>query len=143
MRIQTVFAIGVAFLAGCAGGMYQGKQEAAKAADGRVFELRTYTAEQGKLDAVNARFRNHTTKLLEKHGMENVGYWVPQDEPLHSSTLIYIVAHKNRDAAKASWDAFRADPEWIKVKEESEKGGRLVSKVDVVFMDAVDYSKMQ
>ena len=141
--MHTVLAIVVAFLAGCAGGMYQGKEQATKAAAGRVFELRTYTAEEGKLDAVNARFRDHTTKLLEKHGMENIGYWTPQDEPLRSSTLIYIVAHKSRDAAKASWDAFRADPEWTRVKEASEKDGRLVTKVDSVFMDAVDYSKLQ
>src|ERR1041385_2931949 len=78
----------------------------------RVFELRTYTTHEGKLDALNARFRNHTTRIFQKHGMTNVGYWVPQDKP---NTLIYIISHASRDAAKQNWDAFRNDPEWQKV----------------------------
>jgi len=110
------------------------------ASSGRVFEMRTYTTHPGKLDALNARFRNHTTKIFEKHGMENIGYWVPQDEPGHSNTLIYVIAHKSREAAKKSWDAFRADPEWKKVAAESEVNGKIVAKVESVFMDPVDYS---
>ena len=110
------------------------------ASSGRVFEMRTYTTHPGKLDALNARFRNHTTKIFEKHGMENIGYWVPQDEPGHSNTLIYVIAHKSREAAKKSWEAFRADPEWKKVAAESEVNGKIVAKVESVFMDPVDYS---
>jgi hypothetical protein len=113
------------------------------ASSGRVFEMRTYTTNPGKLDALNARFRDHTTRIFKKHGMENVGYWVPQDEPAHSNTLVYIIAHKSREAAKASWDAFRADPEWKKVAAESEASGKIVAKVESVFMDPVDYSPIK
>ena len=108
-----------------------------------VFELRTYHCEPGKLPDLLARFRNHTTKLFEKYGMKNIGYWVPADGPEHENTLIYILEHKSRADAKKSWDAFRADPEWIKVREESEKAGKIVSKVDSVYMDATDFSKLK
>jgi hypothetical protein len=107
---------------------------------GRVFEIRTYTTEEGRLDALQARFRNHTVKLFERHGMTNIGYWVPQDAPLSKNTLIYILAHPNREAAKKNWDAFRNDPEWKKVRDESEASGKIVSKIESVFMDATDYS---
>ncbi len=112
-------------------------------AEDRIYELRTYTATEGHLRDVLARFRNHTTKLLEKHGMTNIGYWVPVDAPLSANTLIYIVSHKSRDAAKASWDAFRADPDWIKVRDESEKNGKIVDKVVSVFMSPADFSKLK
>ena len=108
-----------------------------------IYELRTYTAKEGKLDNVIARFRKHTTRLFEKHGMKNIGYWVPADSPVSQNTLIYIVAHKNREAAKASWDAFRADPEWVKVKTESEANGAIVDKVVSVFMNATDFSNLK
>jgi hypothetical protein len=112
-------------------------------ANAEVYELRTYTALPGRLDALNARFRNHTIKLFEKHGMKNIGYWVPQDEPKKSNTLIYVISHKSRDAAKKSWDAFRNDPEWLKARDASEKDGKIVEKVESVFMDAVDYSPLK
>lgn len=105
-----------------------------------VYELRTYTTHPGKLDALHARFRNHTIKLFEKHGMTNLMYWVPQDEPRKSNTLIYVVEHKSRQAAEASWKAFREDPAWIKVKGESEAPGPIVQKVESVFMDLAPYS---
>src|SRR5712671_1778015 len=78
----------------------------------RMFEIRTYTTEPGKLPDLLKRFRDHTTKLFEKHGMTNIGYWVPTDEPRSKNTLIYILAHASRDAAKKSWDAFKSDPDW-------------------------------
>jgi hypothetical protein len=109
----------------------------------RVYELRTYTTHPGKLDALLARFRNHTTKLFEKHGIKNVGYWVPQDEPQKHNTLIYVVSHASREAAKKSWDAFRADPAWIAARDESEKGGKIVEKVEAVYMDPVDFSALK
>ena len=109
----------------------------------RVFEIRTYTANEGKLLDLHARFRNHTLRLFEKHGMTNVGYWSPQDPPLSSNTLIYIISHDSREAAKENWDSFRKDPEWLKVQKESEANGKLVAKVDSVFMDATDYSPMK
>ncbi len=109
-------------------------------AENRVFELRTYTAIDGKLDNMVARFRDHTVKLFEKHGMQNIGYWVAKDTP---NTLIYIVAHKSRDAAKASWDAFRTDADWVKARNASEANGKIVDKVTSVFMDPVDFSKLK
>jgi hypothetical protein len=109
----------------------------------RIFEIRTYTASEGKLSELHARFRNHTLRLFEKHGMTNVGYWSPEDAPLSGNTLIYILAHESRDAAKKSWEAFRQDPDWQKVQKESEANGKLTAKIDSVFMDATDYSPMK
>lgn len=116
----------------------------APAADARCFELRTYTAAPGKLDALNARFRNHTVKLFEKHGMQVVGFWVPTDpEGGAGEKLIYVLAHKSRAAATASWAAFRADPDWVGVKAASEADGSLVTKVESVFLAATDYSPLK
>ena len=109
----------------------------------KVFELRTYIANDGKLDALHTRFRDHTTKLFEKHGIENVGYWVPTDGDAAKNTLIYMVAHKSRDAAKASWKSFGNDPDWKKAYSESHKNGPLVKKLESVYMKAADYSKIQ
>ena len=122
-----------------------GENDVATSAAGapRVFEMRTYTTHDGKLDALHSRFRNHTTKLFEKHGMTNVGYWVPDDAPLAQNTLVYILAHPSREAAKKSWDGFRNDPEWVKARTESEAGGKILSKIDSVFMSATDYSSMK
>jgi hypothetical protein len=111
--------------------------------DKRVFEIRTYTTPPGKLDALNARFRNHTVKLFEKHGMTNIGYWTPVDPPLSENTLIYVLAHKDREAAKQSWDAFRKDPVWVKARAESEAQGPLTTKVESVFMTPTDYSALK
>ena len=112
----------------------------AQAQSTRVYELRTYTAHEGKLDDVVARFRNHTTKLFEKHGMTNIGYWVPREQP---NTLIYIIAHANRDAATKSWDAFRKDADWIAARAASEANGALVAKVVSVFMDPTNFSGLK
>jgi hypothetical protein len=112
-------------------------------AETRIYELRTYVATDGKLENLLARFRNHTIKLFEKHGMQNVGYWVAADEPASKNTLIYVVSHKNREAAKASWDAFRKDPDWVKAKGESEANGAIVDKVTSVFMNPTDFSKLK
>jgi NIPSNAP protein len=109
----------------------------------RVFELRTYTAAPGKFDALNKRFRDHTLGLFKKHGMTNVGYWTPTDEPLAGNTLIYIVAHQSREAAKQSWDAFRKDPDWLKARDESQKDGTLTTKVESVFLNPTDYSPLK
>src|SRR2546421_7981242 len=110
----------------------------ARAEDTRFFELRIYTAAPGKLDDLNARFRNHTTALFEKHGMENIGYWVPADN--QQNKLIYILAFPSREARQASWKAFGADPEWKTVVKESEANGKLVTKVESTFMKATDFS---
>ena len=112
-------------------------------AKGRVFEIRTYTTHPGKLDALNARFRDHTTRIFGKHGMTNIAYWVPQDAPASQNTLIYVIAHESREAAKKNWDEFRADPEWVKARTESEAAGPIVLKVDSVFANPTDYSPVK
>jgi hypothetical protein len=112
-------------------------------AENRVFELRTYVSKEGKLDNLLARFRDHTTRLFEKHGMENIGYWVAADAPASQTTLIYVVAHKSREAATASWDAFRKDPAWVKAKTASEANGAIVDNVTSVFMNPTDFSKIK
>src|SRR6266700_2575714 len=142
MSRRTLLSICLASAAAMVG-YWVMKTNPAEAASARVFEIRTYTTHPGKLDALNARFRDHTTRIFKKHSMENIGYWVPQDEPLHSNTLVYIIAHKSREAAKQSWDAFRNDPEWKKVSSESEANGKIVSKVESVFMDPTDYSMIK
>jgi hypothetical protein len=115
------------------------------APDSRTFELRTYHANPGKLDALNARFRQHTNGLFEKHGMTLVAYWMPVAAPADGSggTLIYVLAYPSVEARDAAWKAFNADPEWIAARTESERDGKLVSKVDSVLMKATDYSKIK
>lgn len=112
-------------------------------AENRVFEMRTYTTVDGRMDALLTRFRDHTTKLFEKHGMTNIAYWVPQDAPLSKNTLVYILAFPSREAAKKSWEAFRTDPVWQKAQKESEASGKIVDHVVSVFMDPADFSKLK
>jgi hypothetical protein len=109
----------------------------------RVFEIRTYHCLPGRLDALNKRFREHTMKIFEKHGMTNVAYWTFEDSPAKEDTLIYVIAHASREQAKKNWDAFRNDPEWKAVAAASEADGKIVEKVDSVFVDATDYSPMK
>lgn len=104
-----------------------------------VYELRIYTTAEGKLDALNARFRDHTVRLFKKHGIESMGYWVPTDGEKSKNTLIYVIKHKSRDAANESWKAFLADPEWKKAAKESGVG-RLASRPESIYMEATDYS---
>jgi hypothetical protein len=115
----------------------------AQSAGGPVYELRIYTAVEGKLPALLARFRDHTLALFQKHGMESVGYWVPADPPKSQNTLYYMLRNKSREAATASWDAFRKDPEWLKVQKESEASGKIVDKTESVFMSPTDFSKLK
>ena len=114
---------------------------AARAGDSdMVYELRVYHCYEGKLPDLLKRFREHTTKIFEKHGMKNVAYWTPMDEPQKSNTLIYILAHPSREAAAANWKAFSADPEWQSVQKASEANGKIVEKVDSTFMVLTDFS---
>ena len=105
-----------------------------------VYELRVYHCYEGKLPDLLRRFREHTTKIFEKHGMTNVAYWLPMDEPQKSNTLIYILAHPSREAAAANWRAFSADPEWQSVQKASEANGKIVEKVDSTFIVLTDFS---
>ena len=109
----------------------------------RVFELRTYTSPAGKLPDLHTRFRNHTLKLFERHGMTNVGYWTPRDSARAQNTLVYLLAHQSREAARASWAAFGRDPEWRQAAAASEVNGRIVEKVESVFLDPTDFSPMK
>jgi hypothetical protein len=126
-----------------AGGFVIGSAVTAQSNAKRVYELRTYTAPEGKLGDLDKRFRDHTMRIFRKHGMESVGYWHPQDAPDSSNTLIYIITHKDRETAKKSWADFQADPEWQKVSTESQVNGRIVSKVVSVFMEPTDYSPLK
>jgi hypothetical protein len=105
-----------------------------------VYELRVYHTYEGKLDDLQRRFREHTMALFEKHGIRNVAYWTPLDEPLKGKTLIYIISHPSREAAVANWKAFSDDPEWQSVRAKSEENGKLVEKVDSTFMALTDFS---
>jgi|SRR5215472_16052466 len=109
----------------------------------QIYELRTYTCNEGKLPDLLKRFREHTTAIFERHHMHNVGYWIPADEPLHSNTLIYIISHDSREAAEANWKAFRDDPEWQAVAKASEANGKIVDHVTSVFMNPADFSKLK
>ncbi len=110
---------------------------------GRVFELRTYTTYDGKLEALNKRFQDYTLKLFQKHGMTNIGYWTPIDSDLSGKTLIYLVTHKSREAAKKNWEEFFNDPEWKKVRDASEVNGKIVSKMDSLFLEPTVYSPLK
>jgi hypothetical protein len=112
----------------------------AKADDTMVYELRTYTAAPGKMSELQKRFRDHTTQLFEKHGMKNIGYWVSEKQP---DLLIYVIAHKSREAANKSWAAFRKDPEWLRVYAESQKNGPLTKEVKSVYMTPTDFSPLK
>jgi hypothetical protein len=109
----------------------------------RVFELRKYTAPEGKLGELEARFRNHTIRIFNKHNMTSIGYFVPQDAPDSQNALVYILAHPSREAAKKNWADFQADPEWQKVNTESQVNGRIVSKVESTFLDPLDFSQIK
>src|SRR6478672_505609 len=129
-RLLPLFAVvPLALLAG-------GTRAAEK--DTKVYEMRVYYANPGKLDALNARFRDHTCKLFEKHGMTNVGYWTPAENA--DNQLVYLLSHASREAADRSWKAFGADPEWKKAQSESEAAGKLLAKPpERRYLTATDY----
>jgi hypothetical protein len=111
--------------------------------DNRVFELRTYHAAPGKMAALHARFRDHVCRLLQKHGMTLLGFWVPLDPAEAEQKLVYMVAYPSREAAERSWAAFRADSEWKAVKEASERDGKIVERLESVFLSPTDYSALR
>jgi hypothetical protein len=109
----------------------------------RTFEMRTYTATPGKLENVLTRFRDHTVKLFKKHGMDNIAYFTTLPKDGSQSKLLYFIAHKSEAAGKASFDAFRSDPKWISVKDASEKDGKIVEKVESIYMSPTSFSTIR
>lgn len=115
--------------------------EGGRAAGARVYELRTYHTNEGKLEALHARFRDHTSQLFVRHGMTLIGYWTPQEGD--GNTLIYIIGHESREQARKNWAAFGMDPDWRAAYEASIADGKLVAKIDSVFLDPTDYSPLR
>ena len=108
-----------------------------------VYELRLYHVNEGKMDALIARFGNHTDAIFKRHNMKSVGYWVPEDAPSSQNLFIYILEHPSREEARKNWAAFQADPEWKKVKADSETNGPLADHIDSYFMDPTTYSALK
>lgn len=117
--------------------------QAAEKPAGRYFEMRIYTAADGKLADLHKRFREHTNALFVKHGMEIVGYWTPADGDESKNTLIYILAYPDKASREKSWKEFQADPDWHKAKTASEVDGKLVAKVESKFLNPTDYSPIK
>ena len=144
MNHRHRFAV-LLLLAGFVTGAVVGPRVSVLGAQGgsKVYELRTYTAPEAKLENLHSRFRDHTLRIFQKHGMTNVVYLAPTEAPLADNTLVYLLAHDSREAATRSWEAFRADPEWKKVSAESQANGPIVTKVESIFLRPTDYSPMK
>jgi len=139
-RTSLMLGAAAIFVAGFSLGSVMQNAAVAHAQAGKVYELRTYTAPEGKLGDLHARFRNHTMRIFDKHGMKSVAYWLPLDEPAKSNMLVYILEHPSREAAAANWKSFQDDPEWKSVREKSEANGALVDHVDSTYMALTDFS---
>ena len=137
---KTGLLLLVAISAFLAGAFLNPSTNAEAQAMTHVYELRTYNSPDGKLNDLLARFGGGEIDLFHKHGMESVGYWVPQEEPLSENTMVYIVRHESREAADASWRRFGQDPEWHTMRDESERDGRLTSNVERLFLDPTNFS---
>lgn len=143
LTLLFAIAFGAGIAVGC--GLRPTRASAAqdRVADTRVFELRTYVAPPGRLPDLQRRFREHTLALFTRHGMTNVGYWTPQDSARRDNTIVYLLAHRSREAARTSWAAFGRDPEWRRVQAASEADGRIVERVESVFLDPTDFSPIR
>ena len=141
--LAVTFGAGIAV--GCAVRPTTASASAApdRVADTRVFELRTYVAPPGRLPDLQRRFREHTLALFARHGMTNIGYWTPQDSARRGNTIVYLLAHRSREAARASWAAFGADPEWRRVRAATEANGPIVERLESVYLDPTDFSPMR
>jgi hypothetical protein len=141
--INTLASISFLVLAVLFSGQAQAQTQPQTQDNGPVFELRTYTSTPGNLDKLLARFRDHTMALFEKHGMTNIGYWVPTDPEAAEDTLIYLLRHDSREAANASWSAFGSDPAWAVVNEASNRDGAILQGVERKYLTATDFSQMK
>jgi hypothetical protein len=108
----------------------------AQKTESRYFELRIYYCHPGRLDALVQRFQNHTTRIFEKHGMENIGYWLPTKND--DNALYYILAYPSKEASEKSWAAFMADPEWKEVAAKSEVSGPIIKSITSVYLNPSD-----
>ena len=108
-----------------------------------VYELRMYHVNDGKMEALKARFGDHTDGIFKRHNLKSIGYWVPEDAPYSQSLFVYILEHPSREEARKNWAAFQADPEWQKVKAESETQGALANHIDSYFMDPTAFSALK
>lgn len=108
-----------------------------------VYELRLYHVNEGKMDALKARFGDHTDAIFKRHNMKSIGYWIPEDAPYSQNLFVYILEHPSREEAGRNWAAFQADPEWIKVKAETETQGPLANHIDSYFMDPTSFSALK
>jgi hypothetical protein len=144
LKFTTVLIVVAAFAAGFGvRGLTTPSVTVHAAAANRIFEIRTYVAPAGKLEALKTRFRDHTIRLFNKHHMESVAYFTPTDGAEKNDTLIYVLAHPSREEATRNWAAFRANPDWVKAKAESEKDGPLTTKVTSVFVEPTDFSPIK
>ena len=139
--------LGISLLVCLMGGLWavpgQAADKETPKGDTRIFEIRTYYPNPGKMEALHARFRNHTCRLFKKHGIEIIGFWVPSDPEKAEQKLVYIVAFPSAEAAKKSWQSFLNDPVWKAAKAASEKDGVLVGKIESVYLKATDYSSIK
>ena len=108
-----------------------------------VYELRMYHVNEGKMDALITRFGDHTDAIFRRHNMKSIGFWRPQDEPYSQNLFVYILEHPSREEARRNWAAFQADPEWRKVKADSETNGVLANHIDSYFMDPTSFSALK
>ncbi len=139
-----VFAVAAfSFAAGSWVTLQLARTDGVRADNNRVFELRIYHANPGRLSALNTLFREHTLPLFQKHGIAGIGYWHPHDAPDSENTLIYLIAHPSREEAKKNWDAFFADPEWQPALKSASAEGKLTDKIESTFMDPADFSPLK
>ena len=144
MRTKLLTAVALLLIGYGVGRVSSAPAMAAQAAGGHVYELRTYTAAEGKFANVQARFRDHTVRIFARHNLKSVGYWTPSEGPTAGTTLIYILEHPSREDARKNWAAFAADPEWKKVKADSEAAGPILAKPpESVFLNPTDYSPIK
>jgi hypothetical protein len=144
MTRMIAFIALAALAAVCLGPILAAEKQDGSTGKDRVFEMRTYYTHEGRLPALNKRFREHTCELFKKHGMENIGYWTPVNEKDgKNDKLIYLLAYPSMEAREASWKAFGSDPEWKKAQADSEVDGKIVKKVESVFLNPTDYSSIK
>jgi hypothetical protein len=132
----------LAFLCGAAA-MFAFNALSAPNSSQHVYELRMYHVREGRLDALKARFGDHTDLIFKRHNMKSIGYWVPEGKPDSQKLFVYILEHSNRQEAEKNWADFQADPEWKKVKAESEANGPLVDHIDRYYMDPTSFSALK